>query len=187
MKDWTRERAPLEWPGPQELHRLRALGARRPRGLDRSVRCGGRGLSSRPSRNGRVSARRDWARTQASLGILLTGLAQREGSTDRFRKRRCFREALKERTRSGRRWTGPGPRESLATALSGLAQQEDSSARYEEAIAAPRETLGGWTRSARRWTGRAPRPASAQRLGLSPGTKALPRGTKGQSLLIARP
>ena len=100
LKEWTRERVPLDWAMTQNnlgvaLWRLgeRESGTAR---LEEAVAAYREALKERT----RERVPLDWARTQNNLGAALRSLGERESGTAKLEEAvAAYREALKERTR----------------------------------------------------------------------------------------
>jgi tetratricopeptide (TPR) repeat protein len=147
LKEWTRERVPLQWALTQNNlgNVLRALGERESGAarLEEAVAAFREALEERT----RERVPLDWAMTQNNLGAALSTLGERESGTARLDEAvAAYREALKERTRERVPLQWAMTQTNLGTALFMLGERESGTARLEEAVAAYGETLKEWTR-----------------------------------------
>jgi tetratricopeptide (TPR) repeat protein len=147
LREWTRERVPLQWAMTQNnlgnaLARLgeRESGTTR---LEEAVAAYREALRERTHE--RVPL--DWAITQNNLGNALKILGERESGTARLEEAvAAYREALQELTRERVPMQWATTQNNLGTALKSLGEREIGTARLEEAVAAYREALQEWTR-----------------------------------------
>lgn len=100
LKEWTRERVPLDWAATQNNlgNALQTLGARESgtARLEQAVAAYRAALEERT----RERVPLDWAATQNNLGNALTALGEREDGTELLEEAvTAYREALKEYTR----------------------------------------------------------------------------------------
>jgi tetratricopeptide (TPR) repeat protein len=147
LKEWTRERVPLEWATIENSlgNALSHLGERE---------------SSTARLEEAVTAYRDalkewtrervplnWAMTQSNLGDTLRSLGERESGTARLGEAvAAFRDALQEYTRDRVPLRWATIQNNLGVALSCLGERESGTERLEEAVAAHREALKEYTR-----------------------------------------
>ena len=147
LKEWTRERVPLQWATTQNnlgtaLWRLgeRESGTAR---LEEAVLAYRDGLKERT----RERVPLDWATTQNNLGTALWRLGGRESGTARLEEAvAALRDALKEYTRERVPLDWAMTQNNLGNALARLGERESGTARLEEAVLAYRDALEEWTR-----------------------------------------
>ncbi|WP_299024330.1 helix-turn-helix transcriptional regulator [uncultured Sulfitobacter sp.] len=147
LKEWSRERVPLEWAMTQNNlgNALKFLGERESgtMRLDEAV------VAFREALKERTHARvpLDWATTQNNLGNALKSLGERESGTARLDEAvMAYREALKERTRKQVPLDWAMTQNNLGNALATLGVRESGTARLDEAVLAYREALKERTR-----------------------------------------
>jgi tetratricopeptide (TPR) repeat protein len=147
LKEWTRERVPLEWATTQNYLgiALWTLGERE-NGTERLLEA--------------VDAYRDalkewtrervplqWAMTQNNLGNALTRLGERENGTERLLEAVvAYRDALEEWTRERVPLQWAMTQNNLGNALWTLGERENGTERLLEAVVAYRDALKEWTR-----------------------------------------
>ena len=138
LKEWTRERVPLDWAMTQNnlgngyLRRARAQHGKAQ---------GGRAYREALKEQTRERVPLDWAMTQNNLGNALSSLGERERSTAKLEEAvAAYREALKEQTRERVPLDWAMTQNNLGNALSSPASA--SAARQSsKAVAAYREAL----------------------------------------------
>jgi hypothetical protein len=147
LKEWTRERAPLDWARTQNRLgiALATLGERES-GTARSKEAVAAFRGALGERT-RERAPLQWARTQNSLGIALSQLGERESGTARLEEAvAAYRAALEEGTRERVPLEWAMTQNNLGAALWELGERESGTARLEEAVAAYRAALEERTR-----------------------------------------
>ncbi|MGI8989263.1 MAG: tetratricopeptide repeat protein, partial [Bryobacteraceae bacterium] len=147
LKEWTRERVPLDWAMAQN-------------NLGNALLCLGERESGTEKLEEAVAAYREalnvwtrervplnWAMTQNNLGSALLSLGERESGTEKLEEAiAAFREALKEGTRERVPLAWATTQNNLGSALSSLGERESGTEKLEEAVAAYREALKERTR-----------------------------------------
>ena len=150
LKEYTRERVPLQWAGIQNnLGSALSLLGERDSGteqLEEAVVAFREALVERT----RQRVPLDWAITQNNLGSALRALGERDCGTDRLVEAvAAIREALKELTRERVPLDWAMTQNNLGNALSRLAERKSGTNRTNrlvEAVAAYREALKEYTR-----------------------------------------
>ena len=147
LKEWTRERAPLDWARTE--HNLgtvlASLGEREPgtARLEAAVTALQEALKERT----RERVPLDWATTQNNLGGALARLGEQEPGTAQLEAAvTAFQEALKERTRERVPLDWATTQNNLGGALVDLGEQEPGTAQLEAAVTAFQEALKERTR-----------------------------------------
>jgi exonuclease VII small subunit len=151
LKEWTRERAPLQWAMTQNnLGTALMLLGERESGtgrLEEAVAALRDVLKERT----REGVPLNWAMTENNFGNALRILGERESGTGRLEEAvAAFRNVLKERTRERAPLDWATTENDLGNALRILGERESGTGRLEEAVAAFRDALKERTR------GRAP-------------------------------
>jgi Tetratricopeptide repeat len=137
LREWARERLPLQWAGTQNnlggvLTRLgeRESGTQRLKGAADAYRA-----AMQEYTRERVPLR--WATTQNNLGGALTRLGERESGTQRLEEAvEAYRAALEERTRERVPLQWAMIQNNLGGVLTRLGEQESGTRRLEEAVEA---------------------------------------------------
>jgi hypothetical protein len=147
LKEWTRDRVPLNWAGTQNNlgAALRNLGERESgtARLEQAVKAYRAALEERT----RERVPLDWAMTQNNLGVALRTLGERESGTARLEQAvEAYRAALEERTRDRVPLQWAMTQNNLGAALATLGARESGTARLEEAVEAHRAALKERTR-----------------------------------------
>jgi tetratricopeptide (TPR) repeat protein len=147
LKEWARERAPLQWAMTQNNlgTALWKLGERESdtAHLEEAVEAYRDALKEWA----REREPLQWAATQNNLGAALSTLGERESSTARLEEAiAACRDALKERTRERVPLDWAMTQHNLGAALSRLGQRESGTARLLEAVEAYRDALKERTR-----------------------------------------
>ena len=146
LKEYTRERAPLQWAATQNNlgNALRTLGERErgPERLEQAVAAFNEALKEYT----RERAPLQWAGTQNNLGAALATLGERESGPERLEQAvATFTEALKERTRERVPLQWAMTQNNLGNALQTLGERESGPERLEQAVAAFTEALRVFT------------------------------------------
>jgi tetratricopeptide (TPR) repeat protein len=147
LKEWTREKVPLEWAETQNNlgTALWTLGERESgtERLEAAVAAYREALKERT----REKVPLQWAMTQNNLGVALQTLGERESGTERLEAAvAAYREALKEWTREKVPLDWAMTQNNLRNALTALGERESGTEHLEAAVAAFREALKEWTR-----------------------------------------
>ena len=137
LKEWTRERVPLQWATTQMNlgAALQTLGAREggTARLEEAVAAYRAALEEKTRERGPL----DWAAAQMNLGAALLRLGERESGTARLEEAvEAYRAALEERTRERVPLDWAATQMNLGLALFALGERESGTARLEEAVAA---------------------------------------------------
>ena len=147
LKEWTRERVPLDWAMAQMNlgNALATLGEREAGTgrLDEAVSAYRDALKEQT----RERVPLDWAMTQMNLGNALQTLGAREAGTGRLDEAvAAYRDALKERTceRVPLEWATA--QMNLGNALRALGEREAGTGRLDDAVSAYRDALKEYTR-----------------------------------------
>ena len=147
LKEYTRERVPLEWARTQNNlgTALKSLGERETNTerLIEGVAAYREALKERT----RERVPLDWAATQNNLGNALWRLGEREaGTTALIEALTAYREALKEWTRERVPLDWAATQDNLGIALQALGEREGGTEHLIEAVTAHREALKERTR-----------------------------------------
>jgi tetratricopeptide (TPR) repeat protein len=147
LKEWTRERVPLNWAMTQNNlgNALQSLGERESgtKRLEEAVVAYREALKEYT----RERVPLNWAATQNNLGNALWRLGERESGTGRLEEAvAAYREALQEYTRERVPLNWAMTQNNLGNALQSLGERESGTKRLEEAVVACREALQEYTR-----------------------------------------
>ena len=147
LKEYTRERVPLEWAMTQSSlgAALASLGERESgtKRLEEAVAAFREALKEYT----RERFPLEWAMAQNNLGTALRSLGERESGTKHLEEAvAACREALKEYTRERVPLYWAMAQNNLSTALARLGEREGGTKRLEEAVAACREALKEYAR-----------------------------------------
>ncbi len=148
LKEYPRERAPLEWAVIQNNlgNALRILGQREggTARLEQAIAACQAALEERT----RARMPLDWAATQNNLANALQSLGERESGTDRLEKAiDAFQAALQEWTPERLPFEWAMTQNNLGNALRILGQREGDTTRLEEAVLAHQAALREHTRN----------------------------------------
>ena len=147
LKEWPRNRMPLDWAAIQNNlgNALSSLGDRRGDAdlLDKAVAAYGQALKERT----RDRVPLDWALTQNNLGIALKSLGELKGDADLLDQAiAAYRQALKERTRDRVPLDWATTQNNLGNALGALGQRRGDADLLDQAVSAFGQALKERTR-----------------------------------------